>query len=326
MANTNPIPTEKIQDRLRFENPWWKTPSIPQSLASMKRRLYFEHFFPLVQDLSIRRAIILMGPRRVGKTVMMHQALHGLLESGISPRSLVFIGIDNPLYLNMGLEELLHLALQAVGTESPAGCYVFFDEIQYLTDWERHLKVLVDSYPDTKFVASGSAAATLRTKSTESGAGRFHDFMLPPLTFQEFIHLKGLEHLVKASDSFLPGLSMPFYEALDIKELNAQFFHYLNYGGYPEVIFHESIRNNMAGFIKNDIIDKVLLRDLPSLFGIKDVQELNRFFSYLAYNSGKEFSLSKIGKDSGLRKEEIKRYMEFLEAAFLIKVVHKIDD
>ena len=86
MANTNPIPTEKIQDRLRFENPWWKTPSIPQSLASMKRRLYFEHFFPLVQDLSIRRAIILMGPRRVGKTVMMHQALHGLLEIGyLSP-------------------------------------------------------------------------------------------------------------------------------------------------------------------------------------------------------------------------------------------------
>lgn len=82
----------------------------------------------------------------------------------------------------------------------------------------------------------------------------------------------------------------------------------------------------MGRYIKNDIIDKVLLRDLPSLYGIKDVQELNSFFSYLAYNTGNEFSFEKLSKESGIQKEIIKKYLEYLEAAFLIKVIYKVDD
>ncbi|HHS94979.1 MAG TPA: ATP-binding protein, partial [Phaeodactylibacter sp.] len=202
----------------------------------------------------------------------------------------------------------------------------FFDEIQYLKDWERHLKVLVDSYPNTKFIASGSAAAALKVKSSESGAGRFHDFMLPPLTFQEYLHLLQLNHLVQATQVSYLGKEIPFYKAIDVKELNRQFISYLNFGGYPEVLFSELIKNDMSGFIKNDIIDKVLLRDLPSIYGIKDVRELNRFFTYLVYHTGKEFSLQKMAKESGLKKEEIRRYMIYLESAFLINVVYKVDE
>jgi predicted AAA+ superfamily ATPase len=69
-----------------------------------------------------------------------------------------------------------------------------------------------------------------------------------------------------------------------------------------------------------------LLRDLPSLYGIKDVQELNRFFSYLAYNTGNEFSYEKLCTDSGIQKDTLKKYLEYLEAAFLIKVLNKVDD
>jgi len=320
------IPPEKILERLRFENPWWRTQAIDSLLNEMPRRLYFEVFFSQVQDIAAKRALILMGPRRVGKTVMMQHAIQALLEQGVPATSLMFVGIDNPIYIHMGLEELMHRAAQAAGQEDMAGRYVFFDEIQYLKDWERHLKVLVDSYPRTKFIVSGSAAAALRVKSSESGAGRFHDFMLPPLTFQEFLHLQDLGGLVQPAETLYRGKTIPFYRTLDIKALNEQFFSYLNYGGYPEVLFNASIRNNMPRFIKNDIIDKVLLRDLPSLYGIKDVQELNRFFTYLAYNSGKEFSPQKIAKDSGLKNEAVKRYMEYLEAAFLINIVHKVNE
>src|SRR5690606_5119747 len=115
-------------------------------------------------------------------------------------------------------------------------------------DWERHLKVLVDSFPNTRFIVSGSAAATLRMKSSESGAGRFHDFMLPPLTFQEFLHLQDLQYLVQPSEIRYKGKKVPFFKTIDIKELNEQFFSYLNYGGYPEVLFNDAIRNNMPRF------------------------------------------------------------------------------
>ncbi len=326
MRGTYTIPAAKIKERLRFENPWWANRSIQAEIANLPRRLYFDLFYPYVTDLSVKRAIIVVGPRRVGKTVMMHQAIDTLIRDGTAVQKIIFIGIDNPIYINLGLEELLQQALEASGQPGPDGCFVFFDEIQYLKDWERHLKVLVDSYPGARFVVTGSAAAALQAKSSESGAGRFTDFVLPPLAFPEYLHLQGLGHLVQPVEAGCDEDPLFPFSAVDIKELNRHFFNYINYGGYPEVIFSETVRSNMARYIRNDIIDKVLLRDLPALYGIRDVQELNRFFAYLAYNTGKEFSPDRLSRDSGLDRAQIKKYLEYLEAAFLIKVLHKVDD
>jgi predicted AAA+ superfamily ATPase len=100
--------------------------------------------------------------------------------------------------------------------------------------------------------------------------------------------------------------------------------HYLNFGGYPEVVMSEKIQSDMGRYVKNDIVDKVLLRDLPSLYGIKDVQELNRFFTYIAYNTSNEFSYETMSKESGIQKDTLKKYLEYLESAFLIKVLNKV--
>nr|WP_315159641.1 ATP-binding protein [uncultured Flavobacterium sp.] len=320
------VPTSKRIDRLQYENPWWVSGQVQQFYQNMSKRLYFDVFYPFVKETEIKRAVVLMGPRRVGKTVMMFHAIQELIAENISPQKIFFIGIDNPIYMHLGLEDILQLGKQAVNLDNLEGCFVFFDEIQYLKDWERHLKVLVDTYPKTKFIVSGSAAAALRLQSSESGAGRFTDFMLPPLTFHEYIHLKGLHHLVQSKSIFYNGKEIPFFTTHDNKALNKEFFHYLNFGGYPEVVLSEKIQSDMGRYVKSDIVDKVLLRDLPSLYGIKDVQELNSFFSYLAYNTGNEFSFERLAKDSGILKDTIRKYLEYLEAAFLIKVIHKIDD
>ena len=197
--------------------------------------------------------------------------------------------------------------------------YIVFDEIQYLPDWEVHLKSLVDSYPSYKYVATGSAAAALKLKSRESGAGRFTEFLLPPLTFAEYISfIDKVEELVVKKES-------RWYEAKDIDQLNDEFINYLNYGGYPEAVFSSLIQGDSSRYIKSDIIDKVLLRDLPSLYGINDVQELNKLFNAIAYNTGNEITLESLSKSSGVSKNTIKKYMEYLEAAFLIKIVNRVD-
>jgi len=320
------IPTEKRIERLHYENPWWNTGEIQSTYKSMNKRLYFDVFYPYVKETEIKRALVLMGPRRVGKTVMMFHAIEQLLVEKVSKKQIFFVGIDNPIYMHLSLEDIILLAKQAVGISSLEGCFIFLDEIQYLKDWERHLKVLVDLYPSTKFIVSGSAAAALKLQSSESGAGRFTDFMLPPLTFQEYIHLKGLNHLIDNQTIIYNEKDIEIKGTHDIKTLNKEFFTYLNFGGYPEVVFSEKIQSDMGRYVKSDIVDKVLLRDLPSLYGIKDVQELNSFFSYLAYNSGNEFSFNKLSKDSGIIKEILKKYLTYLEAAFLIKVINKVDD
>lgn len=303
MNGSSLIPTEKIIERLRYENPWWINKQIPEAYSSMSRRLYFELFYPYVIEKNIRRALVLMGPRRVGKTVMLFHSIEQLITDSVNPQKIFFIGIDNPIYVHLSLEDILNLCKQALNKNNLNGCYVFFDEIQYLKDWERHLKVLVDSFPDTKFIVSGSAAAALKWHSAESGAGRFTDFMLPPLTFQEYIHLKNMNHLIYDGSITYGKKQIPYCLTHDIKVFNKEFMHYLNFGGYPEVVLSERIQSDMGRYVKNDIVDKVLLRDLPSLYGIKDVQELNRFFTYIAYNSGNEFSYETMSRESGIQKE-----------------------
>lgn len=321
-----PISEQFILERMQYENPWWVNGMIDTDYNQLPRRAYFELFYPLVSERDVRRAVVLMGPRRVGKTVMMHHSIARLLQNGAPKQRVCYIGIDNPIYLNISLEQLFLLATKASGALEPKDWFVFFDEIQYLKDWEVHLKVLVDRYPHTKFVVSGSAAAALRLKSIESGAGRFTEFMLPPLTFHEYIHMKGLNELIRPSSVSWSGHTSKFFTAINIKEINKHFIDYINFGGYPEVIFSEKIQANPSRYIKSDIVDKVLLRDLPSLYGIQDVQELNAFFTTLAYYSGNEVSLESLSNSSGVEKNLLKKYLEYLEAAFLIKVVHRIDD
>jgi predicted AAA+ superfamily ATPase len=200
--------------------------------------------------------------------------------------------------------------------------YVFFDEIQYLKDWEVHLKSLVDAYRNCRIVATGSAAAALKTRSAESGAGRFTEFMLPPLTFAEYLRFTGMESdLVRERAS--EGSTQ--YECLRIHELNDAFVDYLNFGGYPEAVFSAALRANPRRYIKSDIIDKVLLRDLPSLYGIADVQELNSLFNTLAYNSAQELSMEDLSQTSHVAKNTLAKYIDYLEAAFLIKRIRRID-
>ena len=274
MASLNLIPTEKIIERLRYENPWWVSMQIPKIYSAMSKRLYFDLFYPFVTEKNIRRALVLMGPRRVGKTVMLFHSIHQLLEDKVNPQQIFFIGIDNPIYVHLGLEDILTLCKKALNLNQLTDCYVFFDEIQYLKDWERHLKVLVDAYPDTKFIVSGSAAAALKWHSTESGAGRFTDFMLPPLTFQEYIHLKQMKHLIYDGNINYGEQSIPYCLTHDIKALNKEFVNYLNFGGYPEVVLSEKIQSDMGRYVKNDIVDKVLLRDLPSLHRLQYRQRI----------------------------------------------------
>jgi len=319
---------EQILKKMQFDNPWWTSSSIPDDYNEMRHRLYFDVFYPLVTDFSIHRGVILMGPRRVGKTVMLFHCIEKLINDGVDPQKIIYLSIDTPIYNNISLDELFNLAREALkkNDDPVSGFYMIYDEIQYLNDWEVHLKSLIDSYRDVKFVASGSAAAALKMKSNESGAGRFTDFTLPPLTFNEYIHLLDLDKLIVPIKIDWNGKTLDSFDTINLTLLNSHFLNYINYGGYPEIVLSKSMQNNPGQYMRHDIVDKVMLRDLPSLYGIKDIQELYRLFVHIAYRSGCEFSYEDLSKESGIKKETLKKYIMYLEAAFLVRVVHKIDE
>lgn len=321
------FPEEQIIKRMVIDNPWWSSGEIFEDFDLMKPRMFLQPFMELITTMPNGRSVILLGPRRVGKTVMMFHSIKELLRSGVPQRNILYLSVDAPLYSGMTLEDMVDLLLTASKYDgSEDGLYIFFDEIQYLKNWEIHLKVLCDTHRKIRFIASGSAAAALKMKSIESGAGRFTHFSLPPLLFCEYLAMVEATGLVTPSNVDWFGQVTPGYDSVDITKLNERFIDYINFGGYPEVVASMLIRKNTGRYIKEDIIDKVLLKDLPGLYGINDSRDLYRLFIHIVFRSGEKFTYEDLSKESGIRKETIRRYIDYLESAFLIKTLHKIDE
>jgi predicted AAA+ superfamily ATPase len=311
------IDAQAVRRRLRLDNPWWDGESFDDPLRDWPRRAYFEPLLQLVQG-PVRRGIILLGARRVGKTTLLRQLI-GRISREEPAKPVLYASVDTPTYAGLGLEDFLRFFEEEQPHEGPAERLVVFDEVQYLPDWERHLKDLVDRYPRTRFIASGSAGAALKRKSTESGAGRFTDFELPPLTFPEF-----LDFMELTDEVF--DLSEGRVLSLDPKRLDSLLVDYINFGGYPEVVRNQHVRSDLERFVRNDIVQKVLLQDLPTLYGITNIPELNKLFTTVAYNTGQILSLEDLSRNAGIAKPTISKYLEYLEAAFLIVRVRRVDD
>ena len=319
------VSEKEIESRLRLDNPWWQAGvGIEPDYLAFPRRAYLRDFSELVSTEGVNRAVVLLGPRRVGKTILVYHTIQELMEKkDVSGRDILYVSLETPLYTGLSLESLVMRFRKLFPRPESARLYVFLDEIQYLKGWEVHLKSLVDAYRGVRFVATGSAAAALKAKSAESGAGRFTEFVLPPLTFAEYLRFVNLEdELIRQIDD---ERGQQRFATDNIHGLNEAFIDYLNFGGYPEAVFSEVVRSNPRRYIKSDIIDKVLLRDLPILYGISDIQELNSLFNTLAYNTGQELSLEDLAQTANVAKNTLVKYLEYLEAAFLIRRIRRVD-
>ncbi|HQR03878.1 MAG: ATP-binding protein [Proteobacteria bacterium] len=311
------VSDQQVEEHLKRLNPWWNSAAMDAETLALHPRAYLGPVRQLLLEPKLRRAVVLLGPRRVGKTILIRHLIADLLQQGTPAQRIAYVEMDHPLLHGQSLETLIQ-QIEEVAPGGEGTRYLFFDEIQSHKDWEKHLKPLVDHRPDLRILVSGSAAAALKRQSSESGAGRFTDFLLPPLTFSEYLSLRPETPAISEEK---PGL----YMLRDIGRLNEQFVEYVNYGGYPELALSPTVRGNPERFVKSDIVDKVLLRDLPQLYGIKDIQELNSLFTLLAFNTAEEVSFEQLSQRSGVGKQTIQRYIEYLEAAFLIKRVFRVD-
>lgn len=311
------VSNQQVEEHLKRLNPWWAGIGMDAQTTALRPRAYLAPVRALLLEAKLRRAVVLLGPRRVGKTILIRHLIADLLKQGVPPSRVAYAEMDHPLLHGQSLDALI----RQIEAATPGGSgprYLFFDEIQSHKDWEKHLKPLVDHRPELRILVSGSAAAALKRQSTESGAGRFTDFLLPPLTFSEYLDLRPESPAIHEES---PGL----YALEDIARLNGQFTDYVSFGGYPELALSPAVRGNPERFVKSDIVDKVLLRDLPQLYGIKDIQELNALFTLLAFNTAEEVSFEQLSQRSGVGKQTIQKYIEYLEAAFLLKRVFRVD-
>jgi uncharacterized protein len=116
-------PLQEVQRRLGVDNPWWKAGAgIDADEAAWPRRAYFPHVARLVLETGVRRAVVLIGPRRVGKTVMLKHLVQRLLDNGIPGVAILYASLDTPLYSGRSLESLVRLFMEQ-HQHQPAGQY-----------------------------------------------------------------------------------------------------------------------------------------------------------------------------------------------------------
>lgn len=312
---------EGILKVLAAYNPWWKTGVVNPKMAKTYKRFAFHEAMKRLTEKDIRRSVVLTGTRRVGKTTIQYQMIEELLNSGVAPQKIVFISMDHPMLKLSQFQDILECYHESIYAEQDV--YYFFDEVQYAQDWDRWLKTIYDTQPDTRVVATGSASPALIKGSRESGAGRWTVIQVPTLSFYEYCEILNLEKPDIPSDlkvtTLLHKTQIERTQImLQLSKVQNHFLRYLQVGGFPELALADN--DLMAQQImREDVVDKVLKRDLPSLYSIRNATELERIFLYLCNVSSEIVSIEAITKElNGVSRVTVENYIQYLESANLI--------
>lgn len=319
---------EGILKVLSAFNPWWKTGLVNPRLAKTYKRFAFYEAMQRINQTTLRRTLILTGTRRVGKTTIQYQMIEALLAKGIEPQRIVFISMDHPMLKLSDINMILECYHENIYAEQDV--YYFFDEIQYAQDWDKWLKTIYDMQPDTQVVATGSASPSLIKGNRESGAGRWSVIQIPTMSFYEYCELLELDRPTLPIDlkvTQLLHMTQPDRTKimLQLSKVQNHFNRYLQVGGFPELALAD---NDMMAqqIMREDVVDKVLKRDLPSLYNIRNATELERIFLYLCNVSSEVVSIDAIAKElSGVSRPTVENYIRYLESANLIYQSWPID-
>ena len=319
---------EQVMKVLRQYNPWWRTPyAIKEESKPQKRLAYYEALRTLTHQ-SIRRFAVLSGMRRVGKTTILYQIIDHLIDEGVNPRNILYTTFDNPILKLESAENLLSIYEAMYPTNGTR--YVFFDEVQYTENWELWMKVIYDSRKDIRLIATGSASPVLEKGSADSGTGRWSVLKIPTMSFYEYCRLLDLDLPRLPDDLRLSGLkSMSLTQLGDLMDkfapLQNHFNRYLMIGGFPELVLSDDDVYAQR-MLREDVVDKVIKRDVLSLFNIRSPLLMEKLFLYLCMNSTEIFNATTAAKElENTSVATIESYMKALEMSNLIYLAKPMD-
>jgi hypothetical protein len=294
-----------LHDAIRRLNPWWRDLGDRLPGPALRPRYLQSRIQQRLNARLDRRALVILGPRQVGKSTILRQCIDDLLDNGVPPQNIVHFDFDvdrQPLP-SPDPWELMDL-LPPIDGRLPR--FVFFDEFGKVPNWDRWLKSAVDREA-AKFIVTDSSASLLRAGTRESGAGRWDEFILEPLTFREFVELQGRR-------------DETFEDARDRLGMTLLIERYLRIGGFPEHALLEGGAihpQEVQARLRADVADRVIGRDLAA-FGI-DLPRARALLIYLLRDSGAVFSDTERSRDLGATRISVSNWLDYLEDTLLVQ-------
>lgn len=237
----------------------------------------------IVNKLQPNKVIVLLGARRVGKTLLLNH----LIEHSIHEPFLFFNGED--------------MAVQALLSQRTDENYkrllgdkklLILDEAQKLEDVGQILKFMVDTIEGLKVIATGSSVFDLSNKLGEPLTGRKYTFKMYPLAQMEY---SAIENSVQTM---------------------AKLEERLIYGCYPELV-HLPSNQEKADYL-NEMVDAYLLKDILEFDGIRNATKMLHLLRLIAFQIGKEVSLEELGRQLALSRNTVEKYLDLLSKVFVV--------
>jgi len=289
----------KIKDVLMDSNPWWKGGF---GVEFKEREVYkqLQRFMPLPQ------MIALTGLRRVGKTTLMLKIVEDAVKGGFDPKNIIYFAFDE--FREAEIRDVLREYEGLMERDLGSGRYLLLlDEIQKLDNWEDQLKRVYDTFgKNVKVVISGSESLFIRKKSKETLAGRLFEFKVEPLSFKEFLAFKRIDYKPVG---------------LHERELTKLFNEFGLTLGFPELVGTKE-KDVIKKYVQESIVEKVVYRDLPALFRIRDIPVIESLLNIFMEGPGQLVEISELAKELGISRQTLSNYLTYLEDSFLVKKLY----
>jgi predicted AAA+ superfamily ATPase len=236
----------------------------------------------ILDQIQPNKAILLFGARRVGKTQLLRKIQAHVKEE------VIFLNGDD-----VDTHHVLAVKSTANYKWLLGNCrFLIIDEAQEIADIGKKMKLMLDTIPGLKIIASGSSAFELNNQIGEPLVGRMYSFALFPLAQLEFSSTENrLETMGKLEERLI-------------------------FGGYPELLHLENIQQKSA-YLK-ELVHGYLLKDILLFEGIKKRDTIMALLQKLAFRTGSEISLEALGKELQISKNTVEKYLDLFKKVFIV--------
>lgn len=272
-----------------------------------QKEMYLDN--PLISrdyDLEENVNYCFVGIRRTGKSYMMYQQIHNLMNDGISSSQIVYVNFEDERLLEIGVDDLntiLEIGIEFSGSKGKP--YLFLDEIQNVDGWEKFVRRVADM--KYRINITGSNSKMLSKEIASTLGGRFMIVNVFPYSFKEYLSANHIENIMLAQ--------IGTKKRADIV---SQYEQYVTYGAFPELV---DIKNKRP--FLNNIYQTVYLQDIITRNKITNDFAVRLILKKIAESVTKALSfnrLTNIVKSAGISigKQTVINYVGHMLDSYLI--------
>jgi predicted AAA+ superfamily ATPase len=248
---------------------------------------------------------ILSGIRRSGKSTILKMIADKLLKGGILAEQILFYNFDSLQNENIKTAALLYDEIKTKLSNS-GKTYLFFDEIQEVTDWERAVNSFMIDF-DVDIYVTGSNSRMLSSEISTYLTGRYVRFNVYPLSFSEYLDFR---YDTKA-------------------DIYTEFARYIRFGGFPAIHLKDYTPDE-AYTIVRDIYNSAVMSDIVKHSQVRKLDQFERIVRFAFDNIGRTFSAGTIAKylkseNRSVDNETVYNYLSKLQSAFILHRCSRYD-